>query len=161
MAEPNFNWGEVTIVTTAGTISMKLEETLINVSGTESDYPTLSVAYSALNFRSNARDAIFYTARGECVQSIWVIRDAITAMRSVLPSFRNIADIGIVVELESQWVAITRTSHNMDAFAINFAPTKEQLPLPNSLEEWDESLFDEFQLERTWVRVDERSTPSS
>lgn len=153
MMEADFSWKGIALHTDHAVVDMHLDERPVNIAGVEDDYPFLSISYKTTDGATMNSSGIYYLAKGQIIERLWVIRDEVTAFDNESPKFHNTADIGIVFALEKNWISITRTSHIMDAFAVSIADTQSGLDLPDSSEEWDTTLIDRYSFNRTWIEL--------
>jgi len=151
----DFAWESVRLETTSSAITIELCREVVEIASDIDEYPALHVSPAGdLSPAAKAEGAIVYHGRNETVQRIWVIRDTVEGTKAGEPDFVYVADIGIVFELETLWMAITRTSRLSPAFHIRRAPTKDGLILPDTWAEWDSDLLNQYAVTREWIPID-------
>lgn len=151
MTDSNFAWGEIFISTSNGGITISLEQEVLDISGGFDEYPTLHVR--AQQSEECARADRFYQGRDEQIRNIWIIREELSRDAQTQADFTNTADIGIIFQLSTMFVAILRTTHLMDAFSIQFTNSETDIAFADTVSEWEGDLFTQHSLKRDWIEV--------
>lgn len=142
-------WSEVSIETSAGVLQLRLEMEVIDIDGLEDEFPTLNIsAVSEISAVVARKGNLFYQFKGRTIREIVVVRDTVTGMRATQPDFSNTADIGILCLTDEGWISICRASHMMEVFRIHCGDSIAELNLPDTKDEWEETLVDHYTVTR-------------
>ncbi len=152
--DENFSWSAIRVETDKAAIQIALEIEVLDIDGFTDDYPMLHVESAPQKSTNVIKDGkIYFHGKEETVQEIWIVRETIDGSRNGEAEFSNSADIAVVFQLTTMWIAFVRADHFTDAFDIRRASSRDELKLPNSLDEWEENLMNHFELSREWIQV--------
>ena len=150
----DFAWMEVRIETDGPAIRMFFEMEVLDIDGELDDYPVLHISESPeKNHGALRRGNIYYHEKNQPISDIWILRETITCEKNNEPFFENVADTTIAFKLENTWIAFIRSDHWSDAFKIQRVAEREEIELPDSLNEWESDLSHHYDLSREWIQV--------
>jgi hypothetical protein len=150
----DFAWMEVRIETDGPSIRMFFEMEVLDIDGELDDYPVLHISDSPEKAPGALRRRnIYYHEKDQPISEIWILRETVICEKNNEPFFENVADTTIAFKLENRWIAFIRSDHWSDAFKIQRVAEKEEIELPDSLNEWESDLSHHYGLSREWIRV--------
>lgn len=152
MNSPDFAWERVLLSTNSSSIELALDLHPLNIDGLDEEYPFLSVARHDVSGSGSGANSYFH-GKGETVREVLVLREVLEKVSPSDEAFRNVADIGVFVRLDSLWISAVRATHFVEAFDISYAENISDIGLPDTIDEWDDSLVDQFTLAREWIDV--------
>ena len=147
-------WESVRLQCSESAVQIELPREVVDIAGDCDDYAVLHIRpASSMSATAEREGSVFYQGRGEKVRNIWLIRDTVYGRRSVEADFQYVADVAIVFELDSMFTSIQRAGRFSDAFMIRRAPTREDLSLPDTEDEWESDLLDQYTVSREWIPI--------
>ncbi len=150
----DFAWMEVRIETDGPSIRVFFEMEVLDIDGELDDYPVLHISDSPEKAPGALRRGnIYYHEKDQLNSEIWILRETIICEKNNEPFFENVADTTIAFKLENRWIAFIRSDHWSDAFKIQRVAEKEEIELPDSLNEWESDLSHHYGLSREWIQV--------
>lgn len=154
LASAALAWECVVISTSHCVVEIALRRKSMIIDGDLDDYPALSARrYESTVGMPNAETKSLFYGKDESIREIRVLRESIVGHRSSLKQFSYVADVSVAFDLDTQWIAVTRTSHNVDAFRIQIQRSMDQISFPESEFEWPSTLLDQFEIQRQWVKI--------
>ncbi|CAB4805820.1 MAG: hypothetical protein F2873_08605 [Actinobacteria bacterium] len=147
-------WDAVRLQCSTSAILIELPREVIDIGGDCDDYAVLHIRpASSLSAAAERAGSVYYQGRGETVRNIWVIRDTVTGTRTEHPDFTHTADVAVVFGLDTMSTSIQRAGRFSDAFLIRRSPTREELSLPDTEDEWESDLLDQYTVSREWIPI--------
>lgn len=152
MESADFSWGHVAIETSSHVIELRLDLEVRDIDGLEDEFPILRAGQlEKVPVKATRAGNVFFHHKGQQLEGVFLVRDTVVGTRDSQEDFTAVADIGILLELESGWLSICRASHFVEAFRIQHAPTISQLNFPDTADEWEETLVDHYALTRQFL----------
>jgi len=149
-------WESVRLQCSSGVIQLELPREVVDIAGDCDDYAVLHVRPAdSVSPTTERNGSTCYQGRNETVRNVWLIRDTVRGTRALQPDFEYVADVAVVFELETMWTSIQRGGRFSDAFLIRRAPTKDGLLLPDTWDEWESDLLDQYTVTREWIPIGE------
>ncbi len=147
-------WESVRIETSSGAIELSFFLEVINIAGEPDDYPWLHIRKSDTKSTKALKGGrIYYHGRGEQILEVWILRESLTNIQNGEQFFKNLADVCVAFKLGSQWISFTRAAHFSDSINIQRTTSREEIVIPDVLDEWEADLINQFDLNQEWIRV--------
>lgn len=144
----------VFVNTNSISLRISLDMSPIAIDGEIDDYPNLRIEATSSESEAMRTDGkVFFHGRGEVVQEIYVLRETLLSIRSGENFFENVADICVAIRLENMWISFVRASHFSEVFFVKRTYTRDEIELPDTVEEWGPDLIERYQSTIEWIRV--------
>ena len=154
MQASNFAWFWVDVTTTTTSVRLSNKLASLTLSGHQNDYTSFEVTESdGPSRRSRDRGYVYFQGKGQTIHEIWIIQEAIRAIKDAQPLFDFHTDHAIAFKLDNMWVAISKDSVGSEAIHIQHAASRESLSLPALDDEWPSDLLERYDIERTWIQL--------
>ena len=87
------------------------------------------------------------------IEQIWVMRETLTNIRLGEKFFENTADVSVAFQCGDTWMSFTRAAHFSDVIDIQRTKSKNEIEIPDVLDEWEADLSNQFELIQEWICV--------
>jgi hypothetical protein len=152
LTDENLSWESVRIETSARSIELSFALEVFDIAGEDDDYPCLHIREAgekSSKVEKNGR--IFYHCRGQLIEQIWVLRETLTSIRHGEKFFENTADVSVAFLCGDTWMSFTRAAHFSDVIDIQRTKSKNEIEIPDVLDEWEADLSNQFELSQEWI----------
>ena len=154
LTDENLSWESVRIETSRQAIELSFALEVINIAGENDDYPCLHIRESVeRSSKAEKTGQIFYHCRGRVIEQIWVLRETLTNIRLGEKFFVNTADVSVAFQCGDTWMSFTRAAHFSDVIDIQRTKSKNEIEIPDVLDEWEADLSNQFELIQEWICV--------
>ena len=154
LVQSEFAWESIRVQTTDSAVEIALEREVVEVAADVDEYPALHIRPAGpVSATAERSGRIYFQNRGERVCAIWVIRDTVAGIRTEYPDFTYVADVAVAFELDTHWVAIERDSFFSDALLVTRSNARDDLSLPDTWDEWESDLLDQYTVTREWIPI--------
>ena len=154
MVEANMSFDPVRIETSESTIEIALDLEEIQIVDEPDEYPIFRVRPAhEISEMAISSGYIYFQGRDELISEVWILRESLTNFQNDEIHFENTADIAISFKLTNIWISTVRATHFSDVLDIHYSSSKEEISLPDTLDEWEADLIDQYELSREWIRI--------
>ena len=154
LVQSEFAWESICVQTSDAAIEIALDREVVEIASDVDEYPALHVRVASAVAKAAGRSGrIYFQNRGERVLKIWVIRAPVVGIRTEYPAFTYVADVAVVFALDTNWLAIERDSYFSDALLVVRSDSQADLPLPDTEDEWESDLLDQYTVSREWIPI--------
>jgi hypothetical protein len=154
LTDEDLSWESVRIETSRRAIELSFALEVLDIAGENDDYPCLHIRESVERSSKAERNGrIFYHCRGQIIEQIWVLRETLTNIRHGENFFENVADVSVAFHCGDSWMSFTRAAHFSDVINIQRTKSKNEIEIPDVLDEWEADLIDQFELTQEWICI--------
>ena len=154
MHDPDFAWSSVDLTTDSGFLTLTLLMKVVNIDGEPDEYPCLSVGkWRAGEAPVSEKGNVYFHCRGEIVSDVMLMEEVLTCASADEVRFVNTSHTAVAVKVGEVWISMVRSSHFSDSFDVHRSNSLDEIPLPQTLNEWEADLMNHFTIAREWISV--------
>jgi hypothetical protein len=154
VSDETLAWESIRIESSAYAVEISFILEVVNIGGAPGEYPCLHVRHSERKSPSVIKDGrIYYQSRGERIIEISVLRQTLRNIRNSENFFENIADVCVAFKLDTHWISFYRAAHFSDSIIIQRTSSRDDVQIPDVLEEWESDLNDQYELKQQWISI--------
>lgn len=153
MVNPNFAWAHIVIGTTNGKLIISSESRELNFEGYWDEYAKLELTADLNNDPANIYPSKFYQSQGEIIRNIWVMRDRLQKYETGEITAEYLADSGLIFELDSQWICITKSGTRNEALRVGYSSNRENLDLGDLQDRWESDILTSYRYSSEWIPI--------
>ncbi len=154
VSDKTLAWESVRIESSANAVEISFILEVMNIGGEPEEYPCLHIQSSEKKSQTAIRNGkIYFQSRGERIAEIWILRETLRNLRNDELFFENIADVCVAFKLDTHWVSFARAAHFSDSIIIQRTVSRDEIQIPDVLDEWESDLIDQYELDKQWIDI--------
>lgn len=154
MVEATLSWDPIRIATSESAIEIALDLEFYDIYGEPDEYPVLRVRPAGeMSPQAISNGYVYFQGKGQKIEQVWILREKLSNVVNGQVEFQNESDIALSFKLEKTWISLVRATHFSDVFDVWQSTERDAIELPDTVSEWEDDLFDQFELAREWIHV--------
>lgn len=152
-----YAFDSVIVAVDGAAIDLSSTLVVLDFEGVPEDYPLLGVRDAQPDAIEAASKAgrMSFNNQGADIRRVVVVRERITYARGGANMWDYSSDIGVIFEVQTGAIGVSKASHHIEALFVSFGETIGDLDLPDRTIEWDwdNELGEEYQTSREFLDV--------